>query len=253
VQIKEGRLTNKKYWTDYYKESALDKDLIIKICGKYDFFWDKLIDSTAERAETVLEVGAYPGRYLAYLASKFKLTPTGMDFNPDANTVYGAFQTMGVENGSYIEVDFLKIQPEAKYDLIISIGFIEHFDNYEEVLDKHAHFLKPGGAILLMIPNKRYFRKWYGYLLDYANLKAHNLSSMTLETFNDFADRKALKMEHLSYQGGFAYKVHQPLSFIQKLVYHPVRYISLKMNKILSNYPSKLWSGTIIAILSKPN
>ena len=175
-----------------------------------------------------------------------------MDFNPDAETVHHTFKTMGVQNGYYIEADFLEIKAEEKYDLVISNGFIEHFDNYEEVMDKHANFLKPGGAILLMIPNKRYLRKWYGYLLDYANLKAHNLSSMSLRTFNDFADRKSLNMEYLNYQGGFAYKVHQPLNVLQRMLYHPIRYLSLKLRPFLSKHPSKYWSGTIIAILSKP-
>jgi cyclopropane fatty-acyl-phospholipid synthase-like methyltransferase len=108
MKAPEGRFTSKKYWTDYYKESALDQELINKICGKYDPFWDILNKSTYNDATTILEIGAYPGRYLAYVASKFNLIPTGMDFNPDVETVYQTFKTMGVENGNYIEADFLE-------------------------------------------------------------------------------------------------------------------------------------------------
>ncbi len=243
--------TTKEYWVKYYSNANADKELINKICSKYDNLWDKLYAS-AKDPKTLFEIGAYPGRYLAYVAARYGLEPTGIDFNPDQDTVLHTFELFGLKNGKYLIEDFLKVKPQAKYDLILSNGFIEHFADFQTILDKHADFLKPGGAMLVMIPNKRYLRKWYGYWLDRENLLAHNLKSMSLKTFRDFADRKNLRIVHLDYLGGFAYKVHQRLNFWQKLVYHSMRYLSLKLNPLLSKYPSKYWSGTIIAIFSKP-
>lgn len=159
---------------------------------------------------------------------------------------------MDVEAYQYICTDFLEHTPSPQYDLIFSNGFIEHFTNYVEVLDKHVAYLKPGGAMMVMIPNKRYLRKIYGYLVDYKNLKAHNLECMRLDLFEDFAKRNNLAINYLSYYGGFGFRVHQPLNWLQRFIYHPVRFLSIKLHGVLSRNPSKWYSGTIIAVFSKP-
>lgn len=244
-------LTSKKYWQDYYQEASEDKEMITRICGAYDNFWELLVKSCAEPPKSIVEIGAFPGRYLAYLSSRYNLQATGLDFNPDEEKFARAMQAMGVNDYNYICTDFLQHTPMPEYDLVFSNGFIEHFTNYTEVLDKHAAYLKKGGAMMVMIPNKRYFRKWYGYVLDYKNLKAHNLDCMRLDLFEDFAKRNNLNIQYLSYHGGFAFKVHQRLAFWQRLIYAPVRFLSLKLRGVLSRNPSKWYSGTIVAVFSK--
>lgn len=243
-------LTTKKYWQDYYQESSEDREMIIKICGSYDYFWDMLVKSCAHKPQTIVEIGAFPGRYIAYLSSKYNLLPTGLDFNPDEKKFARSMHAMGVEKFDYVCTDFLAHTPHQQYDLVFSNGFIEHFSNYDEVLDKHVSYLKKGGAMMVMIPNKKYLRKVYGYLLDYKNLKAHNLACMRLNVFEQFAKRNNLQVKYLSFYGGFAYKVHQPLSFWQRLIYTPVRFLSLKLRSVLSRHPSKWYSGTIVAVFA---
>lgn len=243
-------LTSKQYWQDYYQESSEDREMITKICGSYDYFWDMLVKSCAYKPQTILEIGAFPGRYIAYLSSKYNLLPTGLDFNPDEEKFARSMHAMSVEKFEYVCTDFLTQTPQQQYDLVFSNGFIEHFSNYDEVLDKHATYLKKGGAMMVMIPNKKYLRKIYGYILDYKNLKAHNLKCMHLNVFEQFANRNNLHINYLSFYGGFAYKVHQPLSIWQRLIYSPVRFLSLKLRGVLSRHPSKWYSGTIVAVFS---
>jgi len=45
--------------------------------------------------------------------------------------------------------DFLDYDPEEKFDSIVIMGVIEHLPNYERVLKKFDHLLKPGGLIFL--------------------------------------------------------------------------------------------------------
>ncbi|MBL7843308.1 MAG: class I SAM-dependent methyltransferase [Cyclobacteriaceae bacterium] len=245
-------LTSKKYWQEYYKEAAEDRDTIVKICGAYDFFWQLLIRSCSFSPRTILEIGAFPGRYLAYLASNYNLSVTGLDFNTDRDKFSRTMHEMGVNEFNYVCSDFLQHIPEEKYDLVFSNGFIEHFTNFDEVLDKHVDYLNPGGAMMIMIPNKRYLRQIYGYLVDYRNLKAHNLRCMTLDVFAAFAKRNNLQINYLSYYGGFGFKVHQRLSVMQRLLYHPIRFLSIRFHSLLRRHPSKWYSGTIVAIVSKP-
>lgn len=245
-------LTNKEYWETYYKLDHADRKHIVNVCSEYDLFWDKFITPDSN-SKSIIEIGGYPARFLAYLADKYKLKPTSLDFNSDASQIERTFAVMNVRDYKIIQADFTKYKPQLEYDYLISLGFIEHFENFNKILDKHVPFVKPGGKILVMIPNKRYFRKYYDYLCDYKNLKSHNLKSMHLKVFKDFAKRNHLKTDVLQYRGGFAYNVHQKLNIFQKIIYKVTRIIfKYQLNSYIEKHPSKYFSSAIIGIFEKP-
>lgn len=245
-------LTDQAYWEKYYHKSRVDKRVIESICGRLDPLYDQWIESCKNKPKTIIEIGAYPGRYIAYLSSKYNLEATALDFNSDTHRIKEAFEVMEVSNYDIIQADFLQHIPNRRYDLVYSNGFLEHFEDYDLIFDKHCEYLAPGGSMLMLIPNKRYLRKWYGWLMDRENLKAHNLKCMDLAVFRQFALRNQLQLNYLSYEGGFAYKVHQKLNIPQRIVYKIVRFIFSRLNAFLKKYPSKYYSGTIIAIFHKP-
>ena len=43
--------------------------------------------------------------------------------------------------------------PPKKYDLVLSGGFAEHFDDHELVVRKHAEWAKPRGLVVIIVPN----------------------------------------------------------------------------------------------------
>lgn len=246
-------LTSRKYWEDYYKLNNIRKDEIIRVCSRYDDLFDIMVDSCSYLPETIIEIGAYPGRFLAYLSAKYSLKATALDYNSDKNKIRDSFTAMGGKLEEIIQEDFLKYEPSKKYDLVLSNGFIEHFVNFTEVLDRHLKYLKPGGAMLIMIPNKRYLRKIYGLLVDRANLKVHNLKCMELNVFSNFARRNKMIIKHLSYRDGFAYRVHQKLNITQKVIYKITRAIFKRLNPFLEKHPHSLYSGSIVGIFQKPD
>ena len=243
--------TDKKYWKNYYLDSITSQKQIISICSAYDDYWDLFVNSCKSPPKNILEIGAYPGRYLSYLAWKYKLIPTAIDFNPDKKTIENSIKSMGVNNYNIICKDFTKWNPINRYDLIISIGFIEHFDNFNQILDRHVKLLSKNGAILFMIPNKRGLRRIYGILCDKKNLNHHNLDCMSKEVFKKFALKNNLNTHLLEYYGSFQYSVHQNLNIIQRIIYKFVRYFSLKYKNYMLNNPSWIYSAGIVGIFSK--
>lgn len=240
--------TDQQYWEKYYSKSTVDKMNVERICGVYSKYWDLLFSLVSRDRPSFLEIGAYPGRYLAYVADRYKVLPYGLDFNQDMSKVEQAMNVFGVKEYNYIQGNFFEFQPKEQFDVVYSNGFIEHFENFDEVLDKHAEWTKPGGAIMIMIPNKRYLRYLYGLLCDRSNLKAHNLKCMSLQTFRSFAKRNGLSVKYLNYFGGFPYRVHQPLNFFQRILYSFVRISARFINPIIEKYPNRYLSSTIIAI-----
>ena len=245
------RYTDKAYWEDYYQKSKTSREHIKDVCSDYDKFWDKLVTSCARKPQSIIEIGAYPGRYIAYLGARYGLEATALDFNSDKSKIEEAFKIMNVKTHEIIQADFLNYKSDKQYDLVISNGFIEHFENYDEVLDLHCKYLAPGGAMFIMIPNKRFLRKWYGLLCDYENLKAHNLKAMKLSVFKKFAKRNDLQIAYLNYYGGFPFSVHQKLNWIQKQIHRLTRYFFKKINHFIENRPNKYLSSTILGIYKK--
>ena len=247
----KNRYTDKEYWESYYRDSPIRVETVKRIVGEYNTYWDKLIASCSRRPETIIEIGAYPGRYLACLADKYLLKPTALDYNSDVSKIEACFRAFGVSEYTLVQEDFLNYRPDRKYDLVLSNGFAEHFTNYDEVLDRHCSYLAPGGAMLIMIPNKRFLRKYYGLLTDRANLRIHNLDIMRLEVFRNFGMRNHLKTEFIGYHGGFNYNTHQELNPVQKGIKRFFRLCFSRLNPWIRKHPNKYLSSTIIAIYSK--
>ena len=247
-----NKLTTQEYWESYYGKDHADARHIISVCSYYDRYWDELIQNDPSN-KTIIEIGGFPGRYLAYLASKYNLIPTCLDYNSDKSQIERTFDVMKVDNFHILQEDFTAYKPQKTYDYVISNGFIEHFEDFDNILDKHMQYLKPGGKMLIMIPNMRGYIKWYKRAVDPKNLSIHNLKSMSLRVFRDFGKRHDLMIEQLEYFGDFPHTVHQPLNVFQKLIFKANRLLFKKgLNPLVRKYPSKMWSSSMIAIYKNP-
>lgn len=245
------KLTTKEYWEAYYKHSHVNKQHIITVCSYYDKIWNIFIKASSE-TKSLIEIGGFPGRYLAYLANKYQLDPSCLDYNSDVKQIEGSFKLMDVPVYHVIQEDFTEHIPEKKYDYVMSNGFIEHFENYDAILDLHVNYMADKGRLFVMIPNMKGYVKFYKYLVDYKNLKVHNLKCMRLKVFEDFAKRQNLSILHLDYFGGFPLGVHQENNFLQKLIYkgHRLIFKYFANDRLIKN-PSKYFSSAIIAIFEK--
>lgn len=247
------KLTTQKYWESYYSKDHTNKKHIVNVCSYYDKFWDKLI-SEPSVGKTIIEIGGFPGRYLAYISSKFGLEPTCLDYNSDVSQIEATFKIMEVDNYHVLQEDFTSYKPQKQYDYVISNGFIEHFDDFNKILDLHLQYLKPNGRMLIMIPNMKGYIRFYKYVVDYNNLKMHNLKSMNFEVFKRFAKRNQLKIETLTYFGDFPHTVHQKSNWFQKLIIKCHRFIfKNRANHFVKKYPSPYFSSSMVAIFEKNN
>lgn len=247
------RYTSQEYWESYYSKTSAQAQNIKRIVGSYDPIWDFAVKQVKRKPENIIEIGCYPARYLAYLASKYELKAYGIDFNSDLNKIKESFDSFDIDDYQIYQEDFLNFDPQKKFDVVVSLGFIEHFSNFDQVLDKHVPLLSEDGVLILTVPNLRNLRKIFGYVFDYRNLKAHNLRAMRMKVFKDFAYRNNLEIKKLMYEGGFQYGVHQKLSLVQRILYKPVRLFFKKINPVLARHPSSLYSGSIVGVFTPKN
>jgi hypothetical protein len=245
------KLITKEYWEAYYKHSHVKKQHINTVCSYYNKIWNIFIKLPIE-PRNLIEIGGFPGHYLAYLVSKYQLRPSCLDYNSDVSQIEASFKIMDVPVYHIIQADFTKHKPDTTYNYLMSNGFIEYFEDYDTILDQHVDYLSDNGRLLVMIPNMKGYVKFYKYLVNYKNLRVHNLKSMRLKVYREFAKRNNLSILYLDYFGEFPIGVHQESNFLQKLIYKGHRLIfKYFANDFLLKYPSKYFSSAIVAIFEK--
>jgi SAM-dependent methyltransferase len=111
-------------------------------------------------AKSCIEVGAFPGANLGYLAKNFGYRPTAIDFVDNAEFIDANMRYNGITTCTLVCKDFLQWEPSERYDVVVSHGFIEHFDDYRDVIARHVRLLKPGGLLFLSVPYLGGFQGW---------------------------------------------------------------------------------------------
>jgi phenylacetate-coenzyme A ligase PaaK-like adenylate-forming protein/2-polyprenyl-3-methyl-5-hydroxy-6-metoxy-1,4-benzoquinol methylase/glycosyltransferase involved in cell wall biosynthesis len=132
-----------------------------------------------------VEIGAYPGANLCYLAKRFKYYPVAIEYSEHCDHIEKLLRFNGIEKFKVLKQDFFE-PVNMKFDVVTSFGFVEHFENYEEVIDRHVELLKPGGYLVMSCP---YLDNFQGKLreLVYTEeklqqvLSSHNLRIMNLD------------------------------------------------------------------------
>jgi len=95
--------------------------------------------------------------------------------------------------------------PAYAFDVVVSLGVIEHFQAHHAIIERHLALLKPGGYLVLEWPN---MAGWLNYhLLCMAGmqnlLSVHNLTVMNRAFFQAIAQDWGLQITFLGYVGGF--------------------------------------------------
>jgi SAM-dependent methyltransferase len=107
----------------------------------------------------VLEIGAGGSRVLPYLARSFDYSVFGSDFSFAGCLLLRANLALQRAAGGVVCEDFLQSSfPADAFDLVYSAGLIEHFDDLRSVVAEHLRLVKPGGRLVLMVPNLQGFQ-----------------------------------------------------------------------------------------------
>lgn len=200
----DGRLTDEPFWDTFWASVEVPAEVDRTSIFDRSFLPILARGVAASGATNVIEVGCAPGRWLSYCAREYGLKVTGYESSPTgAAKTKDNFVTQGVD-GTILEEDFLTADlPREAFDLILSLGFIEHFDDPTEVVARHATMLRPGGVLLLEVPNLKGVNlallRWTRSPL----LAHHNLEVMDPSALNRLARLAGLDRLEGGYFGGF--------------------------------------------------
>jgi SAM-dependent methyltransferase len=180
------RLTNKSRWG--YDESHATLKNINNIRKRDE--WLKVVKKFVPDGDLdYLELGCAPGQYSAVLSEDTQWKISGIDYSDDAETFIKTMSLINKDVKLY-KIDMFSERVDALFDIVISIGLVEHFRG--ELLDHtfklHDSYIKPGGYLIIQIPNFTGFQYLWHYLFDRPDLDNHNVDVMQPDSLKWFEE-----------------------------------------------------------------
>jgi len=206
-------IVDQKYWNKGYKGRVLSiaDNPVTKEIDRLLYIFDKK-GMKPGRGSLCFEVGCYPGGILAHLGKKHGYVVNGVDLTSELDDRFlNFFLSENIKTGILIQDDFKHCinqlyKENITFDVVYSVGFIEHFRNYNDVILFCGRILKPGGLMIVETPNFR-GRIQYAmhYIADKENLNRHVIAAMNPEEWARALSSQGYEILHKGYFGGFRY------------------------------------------------
>ncbi|TDO20119.1 class I SAM-dependent methyltransferase [Pedobacter duraquae] len=196
-------LTDRQFWVNYWERKT---GLSVNIPPNY-LFHDQLSRIIKNRnVKTAIELGGFPGYYAVFLKKYLKIDVTLLDYFVHQPITDELLQTNGLQSKDIkiIETDLFSYQPEQKYDLVLSCGLIEHFNDTADIINRHISFLKPGGTLFITLPNFKAVNGWFQENFDRENYDKHNIDCMDPGLLADICRKAGLEVKQSTYFGNFS-------------------------------------------------
>ncbi len=150
-----------------------------------------------------IEIGCATGNYMIYVNKEFGYSVDGIDYSNNMEYVRANLSYNGISGANLFKQDFFEFAPPKKYDLVFSAGFVEHFDDYELVVRKHAEWAKPGGLVVIIVPNLTHIHKFLCGWFAPDTLRVHRFPLMHRYVMRQILEKSGLHVLHCEYQKTF--------------------------------------------------
>lgn len=196
-------LTDRQFWVDYWESK---KGLAVKLPSNYLFHRQLAKAIEKNNVKTAIELGGFPGYYAVFLKKYFQLEVTLLDYFVHPPVVKELLEKneLTVEDIHIIETDLFNYKAEKQYDLVLSCGLIEHFNDTADIINRHIEFVKPGGILFITLPNFKAVNGWFQKKYDKENYDKHNIDSMNLGLLKSICEKAGLKDVEAGYFGKFS-------------------------------------------------
>lgn len=196
-------LTDRGFWVKYWESKT---DLSVVIPENYLFHQQLKTIVAEQNVKTAIELGGFPGYYAVFLKKYLKLQVTLLDYFVHLPITENLLETNGLAKNDIeiIETDLFKYVPEQQYGLVLSCGLIEHFNDTADIINRHIAFVKPGGSLLITLPNFKALNGWFQKNFDRDNYDKHNINCMDPKLLAQICKDAGLEVIQSRYFGHFS-------------------------------------------------
>lgn len=128
--------------------------------------YDLTMPHIAPGAESLLDVGCGNGANTSLFAQSLKRV-AGVDVEPERLAEARDYARQhGLGNVEYLSTDGRVLPyPDASFDYVTCFDVLEHVDDEQQTLREIARVLRPGGSLVISVPNKWYLMEVHGFRL----------------------------------------------------------------------------------------
>jgi SAM-dependent methyltransferase len=197
-------IVEKAFWeNDYYwADAKLPCRVDMKLAFDRSLARALATHAAVMQGESVIEIGCAPAKWLVFYAERFGARVAGIEYSEKGARLSRENLASAGVAGEIHEADFFATEPYP-HDLVVSIGFIEHFDDPAGVLARHLEFVAPGGRLAVGVPNFSGLNRALQRLAEPGYLALHNTVAMRPGLYRSFARAHNLELLHLGHLGGF--------------------------------------------------
>jgi 2-polyprenyl-3-methyl-5-hydroxy-6-metoxy-1,4-benzoquinol methylase len=151
-----------KYWDNLWEKRAptrsinpSDKSMRNYVNSRFHLLFKEFFSKFASKEVKLLEIGCAGSQWLPYFAKEFKFQVTGLDYSEIGCLQASAtLKNEGVE-GKIVYADFFSPPDDllGEFDIVVSFGVVEHFEETANAIYSMGRFLRPGGTMFIVIPN----------------------------------------------------------------------------------------------------
>lgn len=149
------------YWDEIWASDTIpdpinprDKSLANTVNRGFHELFASLVNSES-RPKILLEIGCGSSAWLPYFRREFGLEIWGLDYSARGCEMAMKVLERSGEHGQIVNADFFQPPEElaGKFDLVVSFGVFEHFDDTQSAITAMSAFLSSGGVSVTVIPN----------------------------------------------------------------------------------------------------
>lgn len=196
-------LTDRQFWLNYWESHRQDVNVIVPDKNLFTPVFQSTFSQN--NIQNSCELGGFPGTFSIYLKKKYAVDVTLLDYVVHREILNEVLSTNGLHESDIriIEADLFSYKPENNFDLVFSVGLIEHFEDVKNIISLHLPFLKSNGNLLIFLPNFRGLNGWFQKTFDRNNYDKHNIKSMYPKMLKTVCGELGLKNVHVQWYGRF--------------------------------------------------
>jgi 2-polyprenyl-3-methyl-5-hydroxy-6-metoxy-1,4-benzoquinol methylase len=259
VYLQKERLTQKEYWEDRWDRVRLPA--IIDPTKKHPINKEILHvfeEFLPKEKLSAVEIGGAPGQFIAYLSKCYGYETSIIDYSEiGCQKAKQNFDLLGLNVNIYNRDFFDDLSDIPRFDLVLSMGFIEHFNDLDGVFQRHVNLLKKNGILVLGVPNFGGISQKVLARTAPDMLSRHNVEAMDLQNWSTLENTYGLVPLFKGYVGGFAPKnlmrCEQPTlkNLSIRYFFKMVHYLMSAL-PFLRKYNSPTWSAYLLGIYRLP-
>ena len=258
---RDGDRTTPAIWEKEWEEASFNKyygvERYLAIKRRLHLLFKRFLTNGCKGSSSntkVLEIGCARGKQLIYFAKDFGYKIYGIDSSQRGVAIaMDNLKRAGVQGTILCEDIFKTSLIKESFDIVYSMGLVEHFDKPEEVIDAHIGLLRKGGILIITVPNfgRSIHMKIRGLIgQDKALLPLINQSIMDKQFLAELMQDRGVEVLYLDYMGMI--ELTLGLGKVKnKVIFYPMLLINQIIGYLTFFMPSSRYLSPYLVVVAR--